>query len=89
MKITIELDDETVAELKYMIELHQRCGAASPQASIEELLARVASSIADGSRRPGSWERQVLQMMGLVADCEEHYQYRAEYGRPREAEAHA
>jgi len=41
------------------------------------------SSVADGSRRPGSWERQMLQMMGLVASSDEHSEYREGYGEPK------
>jgi len=32
----------------------------------------VLASIADGRRRPGAWERQLLELMGLVAESEEH-----------------
>jgi hypothetical protein len=39
-------------------------------------------SMADGSRRPGSWERQMLQSIGLVAECEEHQQYWVNFGNP-------
>lgn len=49
--------------------------------SVEALVDYVLGSIADGSRRPGSWERELLEMLGLVADCEEHHQYRARYGK--------
>lgn len=43
-----------------------------------EVLKELAS-IADGSRRPGSWERSLLERMGLVTD-DEHYSYRPHYG---------
>jgi hypothetical protein len=73
-------------ELEYMVELHQDCGAPNPIDSVEDLVSYVLASIADGSRRPGAWERQLLEMMGLVADCDEHYIYRSQYGNPLKAE---
>jgi hypothetical protein len=56
--------------------------AANSQKSIEELLSYLPAAVADGSRRPGSWERQILEMMGLVAECDEHHKYRPEYWNP-------
>ena len=50
---------------------------------LEDLINTVLNSIADGSRRPGAWERQILDMLGLVADCPEHHTYRATYGEPK------
>lgn len=82
MKIEIELHDGVAAELAYMVELHQKHGAVNAQDSVEALLAYVASAIADGSRRPGAWERTCLDMMGLVADTDEHHYYRSDYGKP-------
>jgi hypothetical protein len=51
--------------------------------SVEALASYVLASIADGSRRPGAWERQLLEQMGLVADCDEHHQYRPHGGPPQ------
>lgn len=82
MKVEIDIDDGVAAELQYLVELHHEHGAANAQHSVEELLAYVASAIADGSRRPGAWERTCLDMMGLVADCDDHHYYRPHYGRP-------
>lgn len=64
------------------MELHREHGAPNPQASVSELLAYAASAIADGSRRPGAWERELLKMMGLVPDTAALEVYRAQYGRP-------
>ncbi len=82
MKIEIELHDSVAAELAYIVELHKEHGAANAQDSVEALLAYVASAIAAGSRRPGAWERTCLDMMGLVANTDEHHYYRSGYGRP-------
>ncbi len=48
--------------------------------SVEELVNYILASVADGSRRPGAWERQMLEMMGLVANSDAHGQYRSDYG---------
>lgn len=80
--MNIELDDAVVEELGYMIELHKQHGAPVAFDSVQELVNYILISVADGSRRPGAWERQMLDMMGLVADCNEHHMYRATYGKP-------
>ena len=78
--MTITIHPEVLKELEYMVKLHRQCGAPSPCESVPDLVAYILSSVADGSRRPGSWERSMLQSMGLVAECDEHQQYRRHYG---------
>lgn len=78
MKIVI--DPNVLKELEYMVKLHSQHGAPSPCESVDELVGYILASVADGSRRPGSWERAMLESMGLVADCDDHRQYRANYG---------
>lgn len=82
MKIEIEMDECVVKEFEYLVKLHKEHGAISPVSSVEELIKVVLSSVADGSLRPGSWERQMLENMGLVADCDDHHMYRNFYGSP-------
>ena len=78
MQITI--DPEVLKEYQYIVKLHRQCGAPHPFDSVPSIVAYILTSVADGSRRPGSWERSMLQSMGLVADCAEHQRYRANYG---------
>lgn len=73
-----------IDELKYMIELHQQHGPSDYFQNVEQLVGFILSSIADGSRRPGSWERGMLYPMNLVANCPEHDCYREDYGKPKE-----
>ncbi|MFN2349274.1 MAG: hypothetical protein ABR558_06840 [Thioalkalivibrio sp.] len=80
MKTTFDVDEGVWRELCHIVDLHEEHGAPCKQESLEDLINYVLSSIADGSRRPGSWERQMLESMGLAADCEEHQVYRAGYG---------
>lgn len=77
--ITITLNPEVLKELAYIVELHKRHGAPNQMNSVQDLIDTILASIADGSRRPGSWERSMLERMGLVAD-DEHYRYRQHYG---------
>lgn len=84
MNQSIEINAHVWKELQYLVELHQRSGAPNPMQSVEDLVGFVLASVADGSRRPGAWERQLLEMMGLVADCDEHHTYRSQYGQPSE-----
>ena len=80
MQITIS--PEVLKEFEYMVKLHREHGAINQCENVPDLVNYVLASIADGSRRPGSWERAMLDSMGLVADCDDHRQYRAEYGAP-------
>ena len=50
----IDIHPEVLKELEYLVELHQRHGAPNTQASVDDLVAYVLASIADGSRRPGA-----------------------------------
>lgn len=80
MQITV--DPEVLKELEYIVKLHAEHGAPNPMHSVEELITFVLASIADGSRRPGSWERQLLLPLGLIAETPRHLEYRAQYGEP-------
>ena len=80
--ITLQLAPSVMAELEYLIKLQARSGAPNPFTTVEELLSYVAGAVADGSRRPGAWERQLLDMMGLTPDAPEAQVYRAHYGEP-------
>ncbi|WP_043682839.1 MULTISPECIES: hypothetical protein [Burkholderiales] len=78
MQITV--NSSVLKELEYIVELHRTHSAPNPMDSVAVLIGFVLASVADGSRRPGSWERGMLEQMGLIADCDEHYTYRAQYG---------
>lgn len=84
MTKTVEIHSEVFKELEYMVALHKAHGAPNPMETVDDLVRFILASVADGSRRPGAWERQLLTMMGLVADCAEHEQYRSTYGTPEE-----
>jgi len=73
---------DVYSEFEFMAELHNTYGAANSPGSAEDIIRHVLSAVADGSRRPGSWEREILRMLGLVADCDEHQTYRSKYGKP-------
>jgi len=76
----VSIDPRIYAELEYMVQLHQAHGASYAVESVEQLVGYVLRCVADGSRRPGSWERSVVEMMGLISDADEHHVYRASYG---------
>lgn len=80
----IEISERVASELAYIVELHKEFGAPNSMDTVEQLVSYVLSSVADGSRRPGSWERGMLENLGLVADCDEHNRYRQGYGNPEE-----
>lgn len=78
--VQVTVDPEIAGELAYMLKLQQTCGAAVQLENVEGLIHYILASIAEGSRRPGSWERGLLVPLGLVADGDEHQVYRAHYG---------
>lgn len=78
----IEIDDSVVSELAYMVRLQNEFGAPAVMPDVQSLVRYVLCSIADGSRRPGAWERGLLESLGLVADTGLHQYYRHEYGDP-------
>ena len=82
--MTIHIDPDVLRELEYIVALHRQYGAPNKMEKVEDLVNTILASIADGSRRPGAWERQLLEMMGLVADGGEHHQYRSDYGKEEE-----
>jgi len=79
MSKTIEVDEQIYAEFEYMSELLQKDGRED---TAEDIIQYVLASVADGSRRPGSWERDMLVSTGLVSDQPEHHAYRDRYGKP-------
>lgn len=80
--ISVQIDAAVYSEFVYMCQLAEKHGSNSGYLQPDRLIAYVLSSVADGSRRPGSWERQMLEMMGLVVDCDEHHEYRSSFGNP-------
>lgn len=73
----------TINDFEYMSKLLNKDDNNFTFDTPEEIISFVLSSVADGSRRPGSWERQMLQMMGIVASADEHIEYRETYGEPK------
>lgn len=78
----IELNPQLASEFQYIFDLLQLSGDDA-FASPEHLINYVLRAIADGSRRPGSWERSVIYQLGIVADHPLHHVYRATYGEPK------
>ncbi|MBH3156836.1 hypothetical protein I5P92_13790 [Serratia ureilytica] len=78
--LQVAVNPEIARELAYMLKLQQTCDAAVQFENVDGLIHYILASIADGSRRPGSWERGLLVQLGLVANCDEHQVYRAHYG---------
>lgn len=77
-RVTCELalDDSVTFELDYLVELQIRYARHNAEmtegdfpalfTTREELVRRVLKVIAEGARRPGSWERGVLEQLDLV-----------------------
>ncbi len=48
--------------------------------SLEDMIHYILATVADGSRRPGDWERQFLNQMGIVPENSIFHDYRSAYG---------
>lgn len=62
VKIEIELSPETVEWLSILVRERPEDGHIPT--SIKGLLEQIASHFAEGIRRPGSWEREMVKIMG-------------------------
>ncbi len=78
----IEIDNAVHSELEYMLTLLKKSNSYQEFNTPQDLINYALRSIADGSCRPGSWEREMINSLGLVANCYEHQIYREEYGEP-------
>jgi len=80
--VQVIIDPEVLKELEYIVTLHREHDAPNPMENVEQLIAYVLASVAAGSRRPGAWERQIVEMLGLVAECDDHQLSRQQCGPP-------
>ena len=80
--IDVAVPRGVAAELRYLLDLIADMPYGPAPTSIENLCVYVMTAIADGSRRPGSWERHLLDSLGLVSERVEHHVYRPDYGPP-------
>ncbi|MFI3184767.1 MAG: hypothetical protein QX198_02165 [Methylococcaceae bacterium] len=81
--VSVEIDGDIFAEFEYLLTLLKKSDNADGLDNTADLINYILMGFADGSRRPGSWERGMLDSMSLVADCEEHQAYRENYGDPK------
>ncbi|MGZ6393928.1 MAG: hypothetical protein ACXWQA_07010 [Pseudobdellovibrionaceae bacterium] len=83
----IEISGGLYSEFEYLHELLKKGSSSGLEFDTpQELIAYALCSIANGSRRPVSWERGMLESMGLVASCPEHFEYRQAYRKPKDDE---
>lgn len=81
--VSVEIDGDIFAEFEYLLTLLKKSDNADGLDNTADLINYILMGFADGSRRPGSWERGMLESMSIVADCEEHQAYRENYGVPK------
>ena len=62
MKIEIELSHETVTWLNILVE--EKPEASHIPDSLKGLVEQIATHFAEGIKRPGSWEREMVNIMG-------------------------
>ncbi len=76
--VSIKIHPSIYSEFELMAELLRKDGG---EQSAEDLIEYVLMSIADGSRRPGAWERGMLEQMGILSEQPEQQEYRSNYGK--------
>ena len=81
IEIEIEIEDSVKSELDYIM----KCASKDSNFYYEDIgivLSYLARAWADAGRRPGAWERDCFNQLGLIPDCEELSYYRQSYGDP-------
>jgi|GEM_PF-1387437 len=78
----IHIDDDIIREFEYILKLHRRSGQPLLAENVEGLINYTLQAIARGSKDPDSWEREIAQKLGLIADYDAHYSHRGHSGRP-------
>lgn len=80
-----------LTELEYLFELQQKHYTVNPMKNTEELINYIVSpkgintilsSIAEGSRNPDCWQRDLIERLGLSTLGKEHKVCRPHYGNP-------
>ena len=80
--LTIEIDTGAKKELDFLFKSGLEDDIHSFE-TVENMLSYILHSIADGSRRPGAWERQILEMTGIVPNNPIFHEHRSTYGNPQ------
>lgn len=85
--LTININTHVKKELEFLFEsLSEYKNNIIQFENLEHMINFILCSVADGSRRPGAWERQLLEMMGIVPDNPIFHEYRNSYGKPENKE---
>ena len=79
--VSVEVDRSVYAEFEYLSMLLK--GDSELLETPTDIINVILTAFADGSRRPGSWERDMLDSVGLISNRPEHQVYRQEYGEPK------
>lgn len=83
-KIQLEITDNVYKELEYMVALKKKDDDdfGPTVENVEDIILELVNAATEGSMRPGSWERQIIQSTGLVSNQPEQKYYRREHGQP-------
>ncbi|MDP2903090.1 MAG: hypothetical protein Q8N96_08265 [Methylovulum sp.] len=84
MKIELEIDSGVIEELKYIQYLHEESGSTLPiKNDVNDLINYILASVAIGSCKPRSCEREIVQQLRLVVfSHDDHFKERDCFGRP-------
>ena len=67
-KELVTINADTHLQLRKIVALHDDLGAANKQKSVQCLVDYVLGAVVDGFNRPGSWEGELVEKMGLMPD---------------------
>lgn len=82
VSLTIDVHADVLDEIDYIIKLAKRDDQDIYFRDISGLVNYLFTTIADGARKPRSWEREVNNHLEIYMAAAEFEIYRAEYGDP-------
>jgi hypothetical protein len=61
----VHIPSDIKADLERIVEASRK--SANPMGSVDDLVSYALGCLVDGFSRPGSWESEMLERMGLVS----------------------
>lgn len=80
--LTIDVRADVLSEINYILEVAEIDEKDIYFQDIEGLINYLFTIIADGARKPSSWERSINNQLEIYMDSPVFSVYRAEYGDP-------
>ena len=64
----VEINDDQASKIRKIMQDQGLYGAINPQTNMKQFVSTLLSMVIDGYQREGSWEREVLDKLGLMPE---------------------